>query len=202
MVVIAVDGKSLRGSGHDQDRCRHLLAAPDHTSGIVLGQRDVDLTTNEITVFATLLDQFVILGKLITADALHTETAHTTYLIENRGAHHLLCVKRNQCATRRSDVKVARPVREEVARKRAQFLGTAPCGLLHAHAARPVGRAAWQDVPVTETRHDKAHGRIEQRTLKVVTVEACIGFPHAAQAVQVIRRVRKTPVPQWRTETV
>ena len=166
MPVIAVDGKSLRGSGTGDDRCRHLLAALDHTTGIVLGQRDVDLKTNEITVFATLLDQIQILGTLVTADALHTQTAHAKYLVEDRGAHYLLTVKRNQPT-------------------------------LHAQlAALP-----WRDVPVADTRHDKAHGRIEQRTLKVVTV-AGIGFPHAAQAIQITRKVRKRNSRKWRTETV
>lgn len=167
MVAIAVDGKTVRGSASGGDRGRHLLAALDHASGIVLGQRDVDHTTNEITVFATLLDQIDLLGKLVTADALHTQTAHAKYLVEDRGAHYLLTVKRNQPT-------------------------------LHAQlAALP-----WREVPVADTRNDKAHGRIEQRTLKVVTVAAGIGFPHAAQAIQVTRKVRKRRSRKWRTEIV
>jgi hypothetical protein len=35
----------------------HLFAALDHTSGIVLGQTEVDVKTNEITTFAPLLDR-------------------------------------------------------------------------------------------------------------------------------------------------
>lgn len=60
----------------------------------------------------------------------------------------------------------------------------------------------WTEVPITDTRHDKGHGRIEQRTVKVVTVAAGINFPHAAQAIQVTRKTRKRNSRKWRTETV
>jgi hypothetical protein len=49
--AVAVDGKTLRGSGHHGHAQVHLLAAMDHTSCAVLGQTDVDHTTNEIARF-------------------------------------------------------------------------------------------------------------------------------------------------------
>lgn len=52
---IAVDGKTLRGSGADGGPGRHLLAAFDHVHGVVLAQVDVEAKTNEIPMFATLL---------------------------------------------------------------------------------------------------------------------------------------------------
>ena len=39
--MIAVDGKTLRGSGHGSDGSRHLLAALDHAHGVVLVTRDL-----------------------------------------------------------------------------------------------------------------------------------------------------------------
>ena len=54
--VLAVDGKTLRGSRTARRRARHLLAVIDHDTGMVLGQLDVDGKTNEITAFAPLLD--------------------------------------------------------------------------------------------------------------------------------------------------
>jgi Transposase DDE domain len=54
--AVAVDGKTLRGSGHHGHAQVHLLAAMDHTSCSVLGQTDVDQTTNEIARFRPLLD--------------------------------------------------------------------------------------------------------------------------------------------------
>jgi len=53
--VVAVDGKTLRGSGVAGEPGRHLLAALDHACGVVLGQAGVEAKTNEIPMFATLL---------------------------------------------------------------------------------------------------------------------------------------------------
>jgi hypothetical protein len=55
--AVAVDGKTLRGSSQHQATQVHLLAAMDHTSHAVLGQADVDATTNEVTRFRPLLDR-------------------------------------------------------------------------------------------------------------------------------------------------
>ena len=93
--VIAVDGKALRGSGHGGQHSRHLLAAFDHAYGVVPGQVDVDTKTNEIPMFATLLDRVDITDAVITADALHAQRDQASYLAR-RGAHYLLIVKRNQ----------------------------------------------------------------------------------------------------------
>jgi predicted transposase YbfD/YdcC len=93
--VIAVDGKTLRGSGHGGEGSRHLLAALDHAHGGVLGQVEVGAKTNEIPMFSVLLDRIGIAGAVITADALHAQREHATYLAR-RKAHYLLIVKRNQ----------------------------------------------------------------------------------------------------------
>jgi hypothetical protein len=45
--VIAVDGKTLRGSASGGDPGAHLLAALDHAHGAVLGQVEVGAKTNE-----------------------------------------------------------------------------------------------------------------------------------------------------------
>ena len=95
-LVIAVDGKSLRGSATTGGRCRHLLAAFTHGGGMVIGQLDVDIKTNEIPMFSTLLDSIDLLGALVTADALHCQKDHARYLVEQRSAHYLLTVKGNQ----------------------------------------------------------------------------------------------------------
>jgi predicted transposase YbfD/YdcC len=58
----------------------------------------------------------------------------------------------------------------------------------------------WRQIPVMDRTREHAHGRIEIRTLKVAAV-AGLCFPHAAQAIQVTRRVR-APGSRWRTVTV
>lgn len=94
--AIAVDGKTLRGSRTTDTAAQHVLAACDQATGVVLASTTVDGKTNEITRFGPLLDQIGDLrGTVITADALHCQRDHVTYLAE-RGAHWILTVKANQ----------------------------------------------------------------------------------------------------------
>jgi predicted transposase YbfD/YdcC len=58
----------------------------------------------------------------------------------------------------------------------------------------------WAHVPVADASTDRAHGRLEKRSVKVVTVSAGILFPHARQAVQIIRRTRRLDSKKWSTE--
>lgn len=161
--VIAVDGKTLRGSGHDGECSRHLLAALDHAHGAVLGQVEVGAKTNEIPLFTTLLDRIEISDAVITADALHAQREHARYLAR-RGAHYVITIKRNQPG-------------------------------LHAQlAALP-----WRDVPVACDQKERGHGRRERRTLKITAVARGLAFPHAAQALQIVRR-RKVKG-KWSRET-
>jgi predicted transposase YbfD/YdcC len=62
-------------------------------------------------------------------------------------------------------------------------------------------RLPWHNVPVLDRTRDRAHGRVELRTLKAVTVHH-FGFPHAAQVLQVTRKVRDLGTRRWRTVTV
>src|SRR5512132_129901 len=63
----------------------------------------------------------------------------------------------------------------------------------------------WHRVPVLDRTRDQAHGRIEVRTLKAVTVHH-LGFPHAAQVLQVTRKTRDLRAAatsrRWRTVVV
>ena len=150
--VIAVDGKTLRGSGHGGHGSRHLLAAFDHAHGVVLGQVEVGAKTNEIPLFSTLLDSIAIKDAVITADALHAQREHARYL-HRRGAHYVITIKRNQPS-------------------------------LHAQLAG----LPWRDVPAAHDQRERGHGRRERRTLKVTAVARGLAFPHAAQALQIVRR--------------
>src|SRR2546421_10040867 len=94
--AIAVDGKTLRGSRTHDPTARHVLAAADQHTGVVLASTDVDTKTNEITRFGPLLDQVHDLREVVvTADALHCQREHVAYLAR-RGAHWILTVKGNQ----------------------------------------------------------------------------------------------------------
>jgi predicted transposase YbfD/YdcC len=94
--AIAVDGKTLRGSRTTDTTARHVMAACDQDTGVVLASTDVDGKTNEITRFAPLLDQVGDLrDTVVTVDALHCQRDHVAYLAE-RGADWILTVKANQ----------------------------------------------------------------------------------------------------------
>lgn len=165
--VIAVDGKTLRGSASSTSPGRHLLAALDHECGVVLGQADAGVKTNEIPMLPVLLDKISLHGAIVTADAMHAQREHTRYLADQRGAHYILTVKGNQ------------------PKLRAQL------------AALP-----WKDVPVTSDTRERGHGRHERRTLKVTAVAAGLRFPHAARAIQIVRRRKPLTGRKWSSETV
>jgi DDE_Tnp_1-associated/Transposase DDE domain len=92
--AVAVDGKTLRGSGHPNPQV-HLLAAMDHATGGILGQTDVDHTTNEIARFQPLLQALDLAGRVVTADALHTQREHADWLVGVKHTAYLLVVKAN-----------------------------------------------------------------------------------------------------------
>jgi hypothetical protein len=55
-------------------------------------------------------------------------------------------------------------------------------------------------MPVLDRTRDQAHGRVEIRTLKAVSVRG-FGFPHTKQVIQVTRKVRDLGSRRWRTTT-
>jgi hypothetical protein len=98
---LAVDGKSLRGAAKAKGRKIRLLAALEHTTGLVLAQLDVGEKTNEITCFQPLLDIVTDLaGVVVTNDAMHSQRDHADYLL-GRGARCIVIVKGNQKKLRR-----------------------------------------------------------------------------------------------------
>ncbi|MGD0377927.1 MAG: ISAs1 family transposase [Streptosporangiaceae bacterium] len=183
--VIAVDGKTLRGSGHGSDGSRHLLAALDHAHGAVLGQVEVGAKTNEIPLFSALLDRLDITGAVITAYALHAQRDHATYLA-GRGAHYLLIVKRNQpglhaqlaCLPWR-DVPVAYQARERGhgrTERRILKVTAVARGLAFPHAARAI----------QITRRREVKGKWSRETCYAVTSLTISQASHA-QVAAIIR---------------
>src|SRR6266508_2240188 len=83
--------------------------------------------------------------------------------------------------------------------KRAHYLLTVKANQPTLHAQ--LRQLPWHDVPVLDRSRDRGHGRVETRSLKVVTV-AGLGFPHARQALQITRRVRDLHSRRWRTVVV
>lgn len=94
--VVAVDGKEVRGAKHVDGRRVFLMAALDHDTGCVIEQEPIGEKTNEIPHFPLLLARLGNLhGVIVTADALHTQASHATWLAAH-GAHYVFTVKANQ----------------------------------------------------------------------------------------------------------
>lgn len=72
-----IDGKTLCGSLKQEANITHLLSAVSHKLGLTLAQCSVDFKngdkTNEIGVMPEVLQNLALEGKIITADAMHTQ---------------------------------------------------------------------------------------------------------------------------------
>ena len=94
-LVIAVDGKAVRGAKGKDGKAPHLVAALAHGIGAVLGQVAVDAKSNEIPAVREMLKAFADLaGAVLTIDAMHTQH-DTAQLILGRGADYVMTVKAN-----------------------------------------------------------------------------------------------------------
>lgn len=190
--VIALDGKTRRGSAargtSEADAIAaagggrvHLVAALDVEAGVVLGQAACDMSAGKGGEIATarqvlqdLHQRGLLAGAVITMDALHTQRGHAD-LLHDAGADWIFTVKGNQ-PTLQARLKALN----------------------------------WTDVPVGDRIREAGHGRRETRTIYVMSIEnipdrARYGvaefFPHAAQAIKLIRRIRRRDG-RWHTETV
>jgi hypothetical protein len=92
---IALDGKTLRGS-RDGGRARQLVAALGHHSNVVLHQVELAEKASEIHAVQPLLDPLPLAGRVVTADALHTQEQTARYLVQDKQAHYVFTVKDNQ----------------------------------------------------------------------------------------------------------
>ncbi|MFF0778154.1 ISAs1 family transposase [Streptomyces sp. NPDC003720] len=92
---LAVDGKTVRGARRADGIPVHLQAAMTGT-GLVAAQREVSAKTNEITVFRPMLADLDLADTVVTFDALHSQTAHARFLVEEKKAHYIAVIKRSQ----------------------------------------------------------------------------------------------------------
>lgn len=95
--LIAVDGKTIRGSGKTNQEQQHCLSAYAAEAGLTLGVEFVQQKSNEIPAIPKLLDQLKIEGHIISTDAMGTQNA-VAAKIREKNADYLLAVKGNQSA--------------------------------------------------------------------------------------------------------
>jgi predicted transposase YbfD/YdcC len=92
---VAVDGKTVRGSGSGGETAIHMVSAFGTELGIVLGQEKVASKSNEITAIPELLKALYINGLLVTIDAMGCQKSIARQ-ITDQGGDYLLAVKGNQ----------------------------------------------------------------------------------------------------------
>jgi predicted transposase YbfD/YdcC len=136
--VIAVDGKTLRGSKTSPDGkgALHLVSAYATEAGLVLAQQAVDGKSNEITAIPELLDMLNLKGAIVSIDAMGTQKEIARRIV-GKGADYVLALKGNQTS-----------LHEDAALFFADPVLAASC-------------ARTQDT-------DAGHGRIEERMCRAV----------------------------------
>ncbi|ANZ13580.1 ISAs1 family transposase [Streptomyces noursei] len=195
LVGVAIDGKAVRGSRHGEQAAIHLLAAVLHESQTVVSQRQITAKSNEIPAFVPLLVPLDLRRYVITADALHTQTAHAEHLIA-RGGHYILVVKGNQKNLRRQLRRL--PWREVPLQHRTREQGhgrreirrlkvcTVQPGLLFPHAV--------QAIEIKRRRTSRKTGKTTIKTIYAVTSLA----PEQATAARIAELVRG----HWQVEAL
>jgi predicted transposase YbfD/YdcC len=148
---VAIDGKTLRGSGAAKLRPLHLVSAWATGQSLSLGQIAVDAKSNEITAIPALLELLDLGGALVTIDAMGCQKAIAQKIID-RGGDYILTVKDNQ-----------EHLLEDIERVVAQAFDTDFDGLQH---------------DAYETR-ERGHGRDEYRCYTVI--HSIAGLRHAAE---------------------
>lgn len=154
--VVALDGKTVRGSGRltgvgaAREGALHLVSAWASDAGVTLGQVATPAKGNELTALPELLALLDVTGAVVTIDAIGCQTALATQ-IRAQGADYLLAVKGNQ-------------------------------PWLHARITAAMANAeahAWRrdthPVPHSEaTTVEKDHGRLETRRVTAVPADALL----------------------------
>jgi predicted transposase YbfD/YdcC len=95
---VALDGKTLRGTlGHQapDQKAIHQLALYETQTGLVLKEAVVGEKQNELSIVSPLLTEVWVKGRIITADALHTQTNFCLTVTRWKGDY-ILVVKDNQ----------------------------------------------------------------------------------------------------------
>lgn len=95
--IIAIDGKSLRGSGNKRknEKILHLVSAWAVNNRVMLGQVKTQEKSNEIEAIPRLLNMLDISNSIVTIDAMGCQKNIALQIME-QGADYVLSLKDNQ----------------------------------------------------------------------------------------------------------
>lgn len=168
-VVLAIDGKFLKGTVADDKKGLHLLAAYLPDEGIVLMQMPVKNHENEIPVAPKLLSCLDLREKVVIGDAMHTQRA-VSLQIAVSGGDYIWFAKGNQ-SSMEDDIR-----------------------LWFGPDAEPIPGMSYppKDFEYATTA-DKGHGRIEKRTITVSSqLKDFFDWPYLEQVFKLERRFTNT----------
>ena len=137
---VAIDGKTLRGSGTSKLGPLHLVSAWSTAGHVSLGQVAVAEKSNEITAIPQLLELLDVEGAFVSIDAMGCQK-EIAAKVRERGGDYVLTVKDNQPT-----------LLEDIQNTFAQALDTDFAGLKHDE----------------HETFDKGHGRKERRHYTVI----------------------------------
>ena len=95
--VIAIDGKTIRGSKNESHKAYHVVSAFVAENQLVLGELVTEEKSNEITAVPELLDSLNIENSIVTADAMSCQKEIVKKIREG-GADYVIGLKGNQPA--------------------------------------------------------------------------------------------------------
>jgi predicted transposase YbfD/YdcC len=166
---VAVDGKTSRGARRADGTRVHLLGVAEH-GGHLLDHLEVGVKHNETSHFTELLEPVDLAGAVVTFDALHTVRANLDWLVQDKKAHYIAVVKRNQPLLH-ARVRVL-PWRQVPAGVTARDRGHGRAEtrtVKTAHVSRLDFPHARQAIKITRWRQDTATGRTSRQTVYAVT---------------------------------
>ena len=167
--VYALDGKAVRGMRKkDEEGNEYLLSVYDVEQAKVMAQVDVGRKENEITKAPKALKLVEISQKVVTGDAMHTQRSLASQILEAQGDY-VLPVKENQPQLYKNIQSLFAPEypKPGFGKIQTDFLST--------------------------QKVNKAHGRIETRTLTTSEMlNAYAAWPGLAQVYRLERQF------QWR----
>jgi DDE_Tnp_1-associated/Transposase DDE domain len=113
LLVLAIDGKAMRGAWTDENEKFTLFSAMIHDLGVTVAQVAVPGDTNEITQVENLLDALPIdedQAVLVTMDAAHTQRDTAEHIAGERGFDYIAAIKGNQPTLQQAVIDAIVPV--------------------------------------------------------------------------------------------
>jgi predicted transposase YbfD/YdcC len=178
-VLVAIDGKVLRGTLDEDQQGTYLLAAYLPSEGIVLKEVALEGKGHEIPAAVNLLKSLDLRDKIVMGDALHTQRAASLQIVVS-GGDYIWFAKGNQSQ-----------MEEDI---RLWFEPDVP--LIPGMGCPPKDFESAQ-------KTNKGHGRLETRTLTVSSqLQDFLDWPYLAQVFKLERRCMSLKTEKIREQVV